>query len=164
MRDGQTGPRRKKSGEDGLLVRSLVNIFGFNETDIAAGPADGSGVIDQDLNKQVALILRQLDGEIRIVSDKRRHDIAHDQFFRYGGEMDAAHAGEVCFHEVQRILPPGRGEIAYGIEPAENRIETLMIARPSGSQPAFLLGRNRQDALDPGVLEGESGKPLECFG
>ena len=68
--------------------------------DVAAGPANGSGVIDQDLNKQVALILRQLDGEIRVVRDESRHDIAHDQLFRYGREMDAAHPGKVCFHEI----------------------------------------------------------------
>src|SRR5258708_11245173 len=130
MSDSDAMARGNEFAEDRLLVGPLMNIFGFDETNVAAGPADRLRVIHQNLHEEVALILRQFDAEPGIVRDKSRHDVPHDQLFGYRGEVDTTHAGEVRLHEVQRVLPGGCGEVADRIQSAVDRIETLMIPRP----------------------------------
>ena len=61
MGDGEIVPPRQEFAEDRLFGRPLMDVFWLDETELARIPPDGSRVIDQHLNKQVALIPWQLD-------------------------------------------------------------------------------------------------------
>ena len=138
-----------------------MDVFRFDEAELARLAPDGARVIDQHLDEQIALVPRHLDDEPGIVPDQGRHDVSHDKLLGDRREMDAADARQVRLHEMQRILPAGAGEIAHRIEPAIDRVETLMGLGPGVAEPTLLVGRDRDDRPDPLVFEIEVGNALE---
>ena len=84
-----------------------MDVFRIDEADVAGGPAQRLGMVDQQLDEEVALVARQLDGEIGIMGEEGGHHIAHHQLLGQRRVMDAADAGEVRLHEMQGILPAG---------------------------------------------------------
>ena len=120
-------------------------------------------MIDQHLNEQIALIPRHLDDESRVVPQQSWHDVSHHKMLGNRREMNAADAGQVRFHEMERILPTGAREIAHRIETAIDRVEALVGLGPGIAKPTFFVGRDRQDRPDPLVSMIEVGHALECF-
>ena len=143
-----------------MFVDAVFGVFRFDEAKATVVAADRAGVVDQGLNEQVALVARQFDAQGRVVSHQRRHDVAHDQLFAQGRIADAADAGQVRFHEMERVLPARGGEIADGIETAVDRVVAVVRRCPRVAQPPFFVGRDGDDASDFLVVQIERWQPL----
>ena len=161
MSDGEMVTARQIIAQHRLLVGTVMDVFRFDEAELARLAPDGARVIDQHLDEKIALVPRHFDDEARIVPDQGRHDVAHDKLLGDGREMDAADARQVRLHEVERILPAGAGEIAHRIEPAIDRVEALVGLGPGIAEPALLVGRDRENGPDALVCEIEVGDALE---
>ena len=118
-------------------------------------------MVDQQLDEEVALVARQLDGEIGIMGEEVGTTSRMTSSSAEGRIMDAADAGQVRLHEMQQVLPAGGGEVADRVEPAIDRVQALMLGRPDVAQPGFFPGRDREDRPDPLILEIEVRRQLQ---
>ena len=152
MSDGEAMLAGQEFAQHGLFGRSVMDVFRLDEAELARIPPDGARVIDQHLHEQFALVPRQLDDQLRIVRQEGRQHVAHDKLLGDRRVVNAADAREVRLHEMQRILPARAGEIAHRVEPAVDRVEARMLLGPGVTEPALLVGRDRDDGSDPLVF------------
>ena len=152
---------RQVAAEHRLLVGPVMDVFGIDEADVAGVAAQRLGMVDQQLDEEVALVARQFDREIGIMGEEGGHHIAHDQLLGQRRIMNAADAGEVRLHEMQRVLPAGGGEIADRVEPPIDGVQALMPGRPAVPDPGFFPGGDRDDVPDPLIFQIEGRRQLQ---